>query len=55
MRIFRPPSAVRSRSTTCAPRLAAKIAATRPAAPAPTMTMGCAGGATSAPRRSSRL
>jgi hypothetical protein len=52
IRILRPPSAVRSRSKTRLRCLAAKIAATRPAAPAPTTTIGCAEGATSAPRRS---
>lgn len=50
MRIFRPPSAVRSTSTTRRPCLAATIDATSPAAPAPATTMG----ATSAPRRQSR-
>ncbi len=35
MRIFRPPSAVRSRRSVCAPCDAAKIAAIVPAAPAP--------------------
>ena len=38
MRIFRPPSSVRSRSRTSAPADAAKIAAMVPAAPAPTTT-----------------
>ena len=40
MRILRPPSRVRSRRRTSPPRSAAAIAATRPAAPAPTTTMG---------------
>ena len=40
MRIFRPPSFVRSSSTTRRPRPAAKIAASNPAAPAPTITIG---------------
>ena len=38
MRIFRPPSRVRSRSTVSAPAPAAKIAAIEPAAPAPMTT-----------------
>ena len=40
IRIFRPPSVVRSSTSTRAPERAAKIAAIRPAAPAPTTTMG---------------
>ena len=40
IRILRPPSAVRSSTTTGAGPSAAKMAATRPAAPAPTTTVG---------------
>jgi len=39
IRIFRPPSAVRSSRITSAPDLAAKIAAIVPAAPAPMTAM----------------
>jgi hypothetical protein len=40
IRIFRPPSAVRSTTITGAGPLAAKMAATSPAAPAPTTIVG---------------